>query len=103
MRLGTKKYKEIFRQNLENKYICGEGRIISRLFLGKEIARIGVDRTGSKLCQFGVFVISDFELRNLIEYYNSCVYRVEIYFNPGGTKLLYVLVPEEKINLQANM
>jgi hypothetical protein len=60
--------------------------IISRLFLGKEILRIGVDRTGSKLCQVGVFVIIDFELRNIIEYYNSYVYRAEIYFNPGGAK-----------------
>jgi len=46
-----KKHKEIFRQTLENKYISGKGRIISKLFLGKEIVRIGVDRTGSKLCR----------------------------------------------------
>jgi hypothetical protein len=44
-----KKHKEIFRQTLENKYINGEGRIISKLFLGKEIVRMAVDRTDSKL------------------------------------------------------
>jgi len=32
-----KKHKEIFRQILENKYISGEGRIISRLFLEKKL------------------------------------------------------------------
>lgn len=75
---------------------------MSRLFLEKDIFRMRVDRTGSKLSQIGGFVISDFELRNLFEYNNSYVCRVEIYFNPGGAKLLYVLISEGKINFQAN-
>jgi hypothetical protein len=74
LRRLRKKYKEIFRQTLENRYINGEKKRISRLFLGKEIVRMGLDRIGSKLFQVGDFVISDFELRNLIEYYHSYVY-----------------------------
>jgi len=102
MRLG-KEHKEIFRQTLENRYINGERRIISKLFLGKENVRMGVERTGSKLRQVGGFVISDFELRNLIEYYHGYGYRFEIYFNSRGAKLFYLLVSEWKTNLQANI